>query len=333
MTPTDPMTPTQPPMTPADPMTPAQPTPGERLTVRGRHLYDRCGAKVVLRGVNEMVVWSQGRDGTPEFGEISKTGANSVRIVWNSTATAEELDRVLANAQLEKMIPMVEHHGPTGDITKVPDAVDYWTRVDVAAVLQKHTKSLLLNIANEAGDWNVADADFESTYRSAISKIRAAGIKVPLVIDASGWGQNVDQLLRSAPRLFAHDPLRNVLFSIHVYPRVGTSAADFDALTRRISNLDFPVVFGEFAITNPGTCQVRLDHRALITYSLAREISWYAWSWGGVKNTDCPRDFNMTTDGTFAGLVGWGLDVAVDHPASIENTSRRPRSVELGDCF
>ena len=60
--------------------------------VTGRFLYDRCNEKVVLRGVNEMVVWTAGKDGAPEFAEIAKTGANSVRIVWTEEGTASELD-------------------------------------------------------------------------------------------------------------------------------------------------------------------------------------------------------------------------------------------------
>jgi mannan endo-1,4-beta-mannosidase len=107
------------------------------LVVRGRHLYDRCGEQVVLRGVNEMIVWSGGRDGNPEFSEIAKTGANAVRIVWTEEGTAAELDAVITNALGNHLVPMVEHHGATGDLSLVPVVVDYWTRRDVVAVIKK----------------------------------------------------------------------------------------------------------------------------------------------------------------------------------------------------
>jgi mannan endo-1,4-beta-mannosidase len=46
-------------------------------------LFDRCGERVLLRGVNKDVA-----DIDPtgaSFPEIAKTGANTVRLVWNET--------------------------------------------------------------------------------------------------------------------------------------------------------------------------------------------------------------------------------------------------------
>ena len=52
--------------------------------VLGRDLYDRRGARVILRGVNKMSVFEQPADarGQISFLEIKKTGANTVRVVW-----------------------------------------------------------------------------------------------------------------------------------------------------------------------------------------------------------------------------------------------------------
>ncbi len=49
---------------------------GTTFRVSGRRLFDSRGEEVVLRGVNEMIVWSGSKDGDPEFAEIAKTGAN-----------------------------------------------------------------------------------------------------------------------------------------------------------------------------------------------------------------------------------------------------------------
>ena len=60
------------------------------------------------------------------------------------------------------------------------------------------------------------------------------------------------------------------------------------------------------------------------------EIGWLCWSWGAVKNGDCATKgaFDMTEDGKFGNWTNdWGRQLAVDDPASIKNTSIRPRSL------
>ena len=58
--------------------------------VLGRHLYDRLGAKVLLRGVNKMCVFDgEDPEGLTSFPEIKKTDANTVRIVWAITTNLQ----------------------------------------------------------------------------------------------------------------------------------------------------------------------------------------------------------------------------------------------------
>lgn len=85
--------------------------PGFR--VKGRFLYDNQGEKVTLYGLNKMCTWTD-KDGDPSFKEIAKTGANTVRITWSITDTAEDLDTVLTNCRKEHMIPVIEVHDATG---------------------------------------------------------------------------------------------------------------------------------------------------------------------------------------------------------------------------
>lgn len=164
-----------------------------------------------------MIVWSAGRDGVPEYAEIAKTGANAVRIVWTAEGTAEELDIATQNAVDQKLIPMIENHDATGDLTVLPDAVAYFTRFDVSAVLKKHEAYLLLNIANEAGDNTVTAEQFAAAYEEAIDNLRNTGLKLPLFIDAPSWGQNIDVLQAAGPELIQHDPEHNLMFSVHMW--------------------------------------------------------------------------------------------------------------------
>jgi mannan endo-1,4-beta-mannosidase len=303
--------------------------------VRDRFLYDRCGEKVVLRGINEMVVWSDTKDGVPSFAEIAKTGANAVRIVWDTTGGVPEMDAAIANALAVQLIPIIELHDATGKWELLPSLVDYWTRPEVVAVLKKHETSLLINIGNEVGDGRVTAALFRSGYGQAVNRLRAAGIHALLVLDAPRWGQNIDVLQAAGPGLLRDDPDHNLLFSVHLWwsDRYGKRLTE--KLNQSVA-MNLPLIVGEFAQhSSAPSCETqRFDYGTLLTLTSTLQVGWLAWSWGGVKNKDCAgRDpFDMTTAGTFETLTGWGQDVAVGHAASIKHSSVRPASLTKGAC-
>jgi mannan endo-1,4-beta-mannosidase len=307
---------------------------GTTMRVSGRKLHDRCGEEVVLRGVSEMIVWSDGKDGAPEFAEIAKTGANVVRIVWTDEGSAAELDRAIENAVAQKLIPMPEHHAATGDLSKVPNVVDYWTRSDVVTVLKRHESYLLLNIANEAGA-TVMQSEFENTYRTAITRLREAGIKVPLVIDGPQWGQDVDMLQAAGPALIQHDPEKNLLFSVHMWWSDASGTRVTSELDQSVE-MDLPLIVGEFAQHAVAGCSnAPFAYRTLLAEAQRHGIGWLAWSWGSVPNSDCSGEgsFDMTVGGVFGNWEEtWGSDVAVDDQNSIQHTAVRPASMVNGSC-
>src|SRR5690606_16875558 len=192
---------------------------GERETmyVDGRFLYTAAGEKVALRGVNEMMVWSDDPTGEFVYPQIAKSGANAFRLVWSTKGGLELLEQSFENCLRHGMIPMVELHDATGNLDLVPAMVDYWTRPEVVDFVERRKKWLILNIANEPGDGDDTRAEFVDTYKTAIERIRGAGIEVPLVIDAPGWGQDERMILDAWRELRDHDPLRNVMFSVHTY--------------------------------------------------------------------------------------------------------------------
>lgn len=303
--------------------------------VDGRFLYDGCGEKVVLRGVNEMVVWSSGKDGLPEFTEIAKTGANTVRIVWNADGSAAKLGAAIDNAVAARLIPIVEHHGATGKLEELPNVVQYWTRADVVRVLLDRQAHLLLNIANEAGDDKVTGEAFEAAYTSAIRAIRAQGVRVPLLIDAPTWGQDIDRLQASGPQLIAEDPLHNLMFSVHTWWHDPQGERVKQELEQS-ATMGLPLLVGEFAQHAVYQCdQSPFAYSVLLDEAQRHEIGWLAWSWGGVPNNDCKNagTFDMTKDGVLGHwTAAWASDVAVDHPHSIKNSSVRPHSLQTGAC-
>jgi mannan endo-1,4-beta-mannosidase len=296
------------------------------MYTQGSDLYTYCGEKVLLRGLNQMSIWTDA-SGT-SYPAIASFGSNAIRIVFAETGNATGLDTLLTKAEANKMIPIPELHDATGNISGVPGTVTWWTQAPVVAVIKKHEKWMLLNIANESGDNNVSDSTFQSTYTSAITSLRNAGITVPLVIDGSGWGQKVEQLLTVAPALLAADPQKNVIFSWHEYTGGSQENARITTSLEKSKTLGIVLINGEFASGGAGVCAQTIPYKFLLSEAQRVGTGWLAWSWD-TSNSDCASGgssiFNMTSNLTSAsGLVsGWASDVVRDDPNSIKNTSIR----------
>lgn len=297
--------------------------------VAGRFLYDHCGEKVILRGVNKMTVWTDIEG--EAFPEIAKTGANCVRIVWDLKGTVEKLDAAITKCYENKMIPMVEQHDATGQFDLLSMMVDWWVSDSVVAVIQKHQQYLLVNIANECGAANIETAVFLADYTTAVTRMREAGIRTPLVIDGTDWGKDIDVLQATGPDLIAADPDHNLLFSVHTWWISEWGFSD-DMIPNEINEsiqMNLPLIVGEFAHTAVG-CLGSINYKLLLSECQKNEIGWLSWSWGP-GNSDCP-DQDMTTGNTYETLSGWGLEVAVTDENSIQNTSVRPKSIVDGVC-
>lgn len=313
---------------------------------KGRHLYDRIGNKVVLRGVNKMSVWD-GEDptGSTSFPEIRKTGANSVRIVWSIMNEGKPtdlniLDSLISNAKNNRLIPMIELHDATGDWTRLPQLVHFWVQPNVVNLIQKHQEYLLVNIGNEVGNDQVTESQFISGYTNAVQAMRTAGIHTPLVIDASEWGKNLDILDATSPAILAADPDKNLLFSVHLYwPKHGGADASF--IRSKLQNsvrLGYPLIVGEFsgfgawAGKDVSICSSagEIDYQTIIEECHKHEIGWYAWEWGpgnGFTDQLCSV-MDMTPDRLFSSIKpGWATEVAISSPFSIKNTSVIPISM------
>jgi mannan endo-1,4-beta-mannosidase len=300
------------------------------LYVKGRYLYDRCGEKVVLRGVDDMISWT-GRDGRT-FPEIAKTGANAVRMTCTGKDAAADVDKWITTCYQNKMFPMPELHDATGNWGGLNALFTYWTRSDIVAILKKHEQYLLINIGNEVGTASVTASQWINDYGAGIKKMRAAGIHACVVVDGTDWGKSIGMIINNGAGLLAQDPDSNILFSAHAYWPLEWGWSDQkvkDTLQAGV-NKNLAFIIGEFGNMWDQTAQGAIPYLTLITQCQALDIGWLAWSWGPGNNPQTWLD--MTSGGTFATLKGWGLEVATTSPASIKNTSKRPASIVNGAC-
>jgi mannan endo-1,4-beta-mannosidase len=288
--------------------------------VSGRFLYAPNGEKVILRGVNNMNVVSD-KTGEKSLPEIEKTGANVVRMMWTSWGGyGDKLEVLLRNCIKNKMIPLLELHDATGKWELLDSTVAFWLRPDVKNVLIKYQQYLLLNIANEAGTAAVTNKDFAEKYAVLVKRLREGGLNMPLVIDAANWGRNEDYLLANAETLLNADPLRNLIFSWHIWDS-GIAEERIKTAIDRSIGLNINLLIGEFAPMEV-KCKCCIPYKYILQYSQQKEIGWLAWSWGP-GNSDCPA-MDMTKTVSFNTLFDWGLEVATTDPNSIKNTSVRP---------
>lgn len=304
--------------------------------VQGRYLYSKDNEKVILRGVNHMFIWTD-REGKV-LPEIAKTGANVVRIVWNMLGRVSDLDHIIRECISNNMIPMPELHDATGRWDKLPELLNFWLRDEVLQMISNHQEYLLLNIGNEVGADEVDSEEFFEAYNMMITKMRAAGIRVPLIIDADSWGQSSKNILEVGPKLLQADPEHNLMFSIHMWwpsERHDPKATGVETVEERVTQvleksveLNLPLIVGEFApVAVKGAKYI--PYRHIMAEAERLNIGWLAWSWGP-GNFDS-QEMDMTTRGSYNTLVDWGRFVCIDSSLSIQNTSSIPSFILNGD--
>ena len=304
--------------------------------VQGRFLYTKDNEKVILRGINHMFIWTD-REGK-SIPEIAKTGANCVRIVWNMHGRIADLYRLVDESITNGMIPIVELHDATGRWNRLPELVNYWTREESLQLIRNHQEYLLVNIGNEVGGEIESGEEFFEAYSSAVTRMRAAGIRVPLIIDADDWGKNPNNILGQGERLLSVDPEHNLIFDIHMWwpsELHDPKATGYETVQDRVTGVleesvekNIPLMIGEFAPVAVNGAR-EIPYKFIMAEAERLDIGWLAWSWGP-GNLDSP-EMDMTTHSSYNTLVSWGKEVCVDSPLGIQNTSVIPNFIQNED--
>ncbi|MFF9853447.1 cellulase family glycosylhydrolase [Streptomyces litmocidini] len=270
-------------------------------------LLDANGQDFVFRGVNHAHAWYPGRTGQA-LADLKALGANSARIVlgtgdrWTKNGAAD-VANIVTQCKANKLVCVLEAHDTTGygeqsGAVSLAKAVDYW--LEVAGAVKGQEKYVVINLGNEPHG-NTGYSAWTEDTKNAVTRLRAAGFHHTLMADAPNWGQDWSNTMRdNAPAVFAADPERNTVFSIHMYG-VYDTAAEVQAYLNSFVSRKLPLVVGEFGNDhsdgNP-------DEDAIMATARQLNLGYLGWSWsgngGGVEYLDLAADFDASR------LTPWG---------------------------
>jgi mannan endo-1,4-beta-mannosidase len=296
---------------------------GNGFFVLNGKLYDANGNEFRIRGVDRSHYNSPSQPG------ISNSRANTVRMFMDqlSIGAANYVDVLNTQHIAYNEVPMVamrlfpDGTSTTGNssASELASGVAWW--VSNASAFTALDKYLLVNIANEWGPSN--DVAWANAYESAIASMRTAGYLGPLVIDAGGSGQDVEDLLNYSTAVFTSDPQQNIIFSLHIYGNIATAdiAPDLAKLAALSSSAGMVFIIGEFGPGRDiGPSPTLTTPADIITAAEANGIGWMPWAWddnnlsGGASNDSW---FSMTYTGPgiytqASDLTIYGQDVVLN---------------------
>ena len=295
-------------------------------------LRDHCGEEFALRGVAELIAWTPGQDGVPEYFEIAKTGANAVRIMWRDDASPEALALALSGAEAQGLAIVLELQ--EGSFRSIPEAdalaliMDYWLNPAVLDVLRAHQSTLVLEISSWVSQSALA-AEWVELYAATIADVRAAGLLLPIAIVHPSWSSDVSLFSESMAALLGRDSLGNVLSAFDVWRDSPSVAEARWAALGAVGVAGYVSEFSSHQLLNCPTTPI--DGAALLTAAQAAGGGWFAWAWGSLPSAGCTGNLTLTTDGTFATLTPWGASIALEHPAGLSRTGAL-RTSATGPC-
>ncbi|MBP9069147.1 MAG: cellulase family glycosylhydrolase [Bacteroidia bacterium] len=321
------------------------------IHVSGRYILGPCNDTLILKGVN-YAPYNWGWSPTQlRINQVALSGANCVRLPWYVTTpdgptpqatynNLVNLDSALSKCVQNKMIPIVELHDLTcvNNATALVTLSNFFVQPAVKTLINKYKHSIILNIANEAlfvswaGNPTAAQTTFSNTYSSIVNTIRSNSITVPIMIDGSECGTNLDLLANVGQVLLAADPASNLIFSAHAYWNSFASNDSAQALAKINYALtkNIPFVFGEVANLQDDVtmCQYTLNYKPWLKIITQKKLGWLAWSW---DNDGCPAR-QMTSAGNFTNLTTFGADIVNNPIYGLSVGTVKSKYLVLGSC-
>lgn len=336
---------------------------GTGFFVSGGRVFDPNGNEFVIRGTN-YEVWADVRDQNTAIAGMNRARINAARL--NFPAGTSPGTEVFNGSTVQRfvnagIVPIVAGFSPSGQwpepsdspearatVTTCSDnpaplnaAVDNWVGPQ-RSWLVNNEKYVVLNIANE---WGSADTAWRDAYIGAVRRIRSAGIKAMIMIDAGGsCGQNAQSIESYGNAIVAADPQHNIVFSLHMYafwrnsadPEIGAwgdpfpnerMPYDMSAELERVRASGQAIVVGEYCGW-PGSveddqCAFALEP-ALAAFE-SKGVGYMSWEW---MNVHVPVA-SVTLDNRYtrsSDLSYWGR-TTIEHPTLGSQALARPATI------
>ncbi len=273
------------PVPPPDPGPDPLPTPlGRVYRASGRYLRDPNGAKVVVRGA-EQVFWDASWLPRAIVTEIGKSGANAVRVLPYYTDDTPTGESKSTAGQIEEMIRKGIAANMLVDLAvdggRHPDV---HLRPEILALIKKYEPWLVLHAMGEA--YQDTHVEWADEAIRVIKKCRAAGLVLPLYIMSRTGGRNLPCILNQGARVFDADPQHNVVFGWQAYWGSGGGYQDNYGMSlpdafRKAAAAPFPIQVGLMWHSDhqdAGDNQT-IPYQDLMKLAAELDLGWLWWDW------------------------------------------------------
>ena len=136
------------------------------------------------------------------------------------------------------------------------------------------------------------------------------------MVDSAGWGQYGASVASEGKRVFESDPLKNTMFSIHMYGAAGKTNGIIKKNIDDVISQGLCLCIGEFGY-NHSDGDVKEDY--IMEYCTETNVGYLGWSWkgngGGVEYLDLAKEW----DGSVLS-EDWG-EVLINGKNGIKETS------------
>ncbi|HTF97275.1 MAG TPA: hypothetical protein VL995_14150 [Cellvibrio sp.] len=238
-----------------------RPRPSEStpfIKADGWLLKDVAGQPIFLRGTN-ILFGDNPIERIKNITPASEIGSNVVRLQVKKTTRKEELEGALVDIVSKRMIALVTLVDDSLTCKDDADELDKvvtelwlgtWLEVIAQDRFQPH---LMLNLAHQWGpkdvftENTVGYGDYLEAHKLAIREVRKAGLKVPLVIDAAGCGQDYYAFTAGRAReLKAADAQGNLVLSVHGFGTTWNTDEKIRAALTNLAKTNTPILMSGF---------------------------------------------------------------------------------------